>query len=302
MQVVLHDVTERKRMEARFFRAQRLESLGTLAGGIAHDLNNVLTPILMAVKLLQKDRTEAQRRELLTTAQASAERGAEMVRQLLSFAGGVEGPREPLHLKPVVREVQTLLTHTLPKSVRIRVDLPPDLWLVAGDQTQLAQVLLNLCVNARDAMPQGGALTISAANATVNEELARLNDGARPGPHVLLAVTDTGTGIPPEVLDKIFDPFFTTKEQGKGTGLGLSTVLGIVRSHGGFVNVYSEVGQGEPLLRLPAGPGAALRDAGARGPQRPAARPGRVDPGHRRRGADPADGAGDAGVARLPDR
>ncbi len=253
VQAVLHDITERKRMEARFFRAQRLESLGTLAGGIAHDLNNVLTPILMAVKLLQKDRTEAQRRELLTTAQASAERGAEMVRQLLSFAGGVEGPREPLHLKPVVREVQTLLTHTLPKSVRIRVDLPPDLWLVSGDQTQLAQVLLNLCVNARDAMPQGGALTISATNATVNEELARLNDGARPGPHVLLAVTDTGTGIPPEVLDKIFYPFFTTKEQGKGTGLGLSTVLGIVRSHGGFVNVYSEAGKGSRFsVYLPA--------------------------------------------------
>ncbi len=253
VQVVLHDVTERKRMEARFFRAQRLESLGTLAGGIAHDLNNVLTPILMGLKLLQKDRSEAQRRELLTTAQASAERGAEMVRQLLSFAGGVEGPREPLHLKPVVREVQGLMTHTLPKSVRIRVELPPELWLVAGDQTQLAQVLLNLCVNARDAMPQGGTLTISAANTTVSQELAHNNDGARTGPHVVLAVTDTGTGIPPDVLDKIFYPFFTTKEQGKGTGLGLSTVLGIVRSHGGFVNVYSEPGKGSRFsVYLPA--------------------------------------------------
>jgi PAS domain S-box-containing protein len=253
VQLVLHDVTERKRMEARFFRAQRLESLGTLAGGIAHDLNNVLTPILMALKLLQKDRSAAQRQELLTTARASAERGAEMVRQLLSFAGGVEGPREPLHLKPVVREVQGLLTHTLPKSVRIRVDLPPELWLVAGDQTQLAQVLLNLCVNARDAMPEGGTLTVSAANVTVSEELARSNDGARPGPHVVLTVTDTGTGIAPEVLDKIFYPFFTTKEQGKGTGLGLSTVLGIVRSHGGFVNVYSEVGKGSRFsVYLPA--------------------------------------------------
>jgi PAS domain S-box-containing protein len=252
-QVVLHDVTERKRLEARFFRAQRLESLGTLAGGIAHDLNNVLTPILMGLKLLQKDRTAAQRQELLSTALASAERGAEMVRQLLSFAGGVEGPREPLHLKPVVREVQTLLTHTLPKSVRIRVDLPPDLWLVAGDQTQLTQVLLNLCVNARDAMPQGGTLTLSAANAHVGEQLARNNDGARPGPHVLLIVSDTGTGIAPEILDKIFNPFFTTKEQGKGTGLGLSTVLGIVRSHGGFVNVASEVGQGSRFsVYLPA--------------------------------------------------
>jgi nitrogen-specific signal transduction histidine kinase/CheY-like chemotaxis protein len=253
VQVVLHDVTDRKRLEARLSRAQRLESIGTLAGGIAHDLNNVLTPILMALKLLDKERPDAQRRELLQTAQASAERGAEMVRQLLSFAGGVEGPREPLHLKPLIREVQGLMTHTLPKSVRINVNLPTELWLVAGDQTQLAQVLLNLCVNARDAMPQGGTLTLSAANTTVTEEQARLNDGARAGPHVVLTVTDTGVGIDRDVLDKIFDPFFTTKEQGKGTGLGLSTVLGIVRSHGGFVNLHSESGEGSRFaVFLPA--------------------------------------------------
>jgi signal transduction histidine kinase/ActR/RegA family two-component response regulator len=253
VQVVLHDVSTRKRFEARAARAQRLESIGTLANGIAHDLNNVLTPILMAAKLLAKDRPEAQRRELLTTTQASAERGAEMVRQLLSFAGGVEGPREPLHLKPVIREVQGLLTHTLPKTVRLHVELPPELWLVSGDHTQLAQVLLNLCVNARDAMPQGGTLTVSAANTSVTQEQAKLNQQARPGPHVLLSVTDTGTGIAPDVLDKIFDPFFTTKEQGKGTGLGLSTVQGIVRSHGGFIEVYSDPGKGSRFaVYLPA--------------------------------------------------
>jgi PAS domain S-box-containing protein len=259
IQVVLRDLTERKQLETRLLRTQRLESIGTLAGGIAHDLNNVLTPILMAVKLLKKERPEAQRRELLATAQASAERGADMVRQLLSFAGGAEGPREPVHLKPVIREVQTLLGHTLPKSVRIHVETAPELGLVAGDQTQLAQVLLNLCVNARDAMPQGGTLTVAAANTTVTEEQARRNAGARAGPHVLLAVTDTGAGIAPEVLDKIFDPFFTTKGQGQGTGLGLSTVLGIVRGHGGFVSVYSEPGKGSRFaVYLPAlGAGAA---------------------------------------------
>jgi PAS domain S-box-containing protein len=253
VQVVLHDVSERKRLEARAARAQRLESVGTLAGGIAHDLNNVLTPILMAAKLLGKDRPEEQRRELLATVQASAERGAEMVRQLLSFAGGVEGPHEPLHLKPVIREVQGLLTHTLPKAIRLRVEMPPELGLVAGDHTQLAQVLMNLCVNARDAMPHGGTLTVSAANTTVTQEQAKLNAEARPGPHVLLSVTDTGTGIPPEILDKIFDPFFTTKEPGKGTGLGLFRVQGIVRNHGGFLDVYSEPGKGSRFaVYLPA--------------------------------------------------
>ncbi len=253
LQVLLYDVSERRRLEAESFRAQRLDSIGLLAGGIAHDLNNVLTPILMAVKLLHKERPEAQRRELLETVRASAERGAELVRQLLTFAGGAAGPREPVPIKPIVREVQKLLGHTLPKSVRVRAEVAPDLGMVLGDPTQLTQVLLNLGVNARDAMPQGGTLTLTAANTAVTEDEARRHDGARPGPHVLLAVTDTGCGIAPEVLDKIFDPFFTTKERGRGTGLGLSTALGIVRSHGGFFTVYSEPGKGSRFaVYLPA--------------------------------------------------
>src|SRR5262249_45378875 len=162
------------RLEARFFRAQRLESIGTLAGGIAHDLNNVLTPVLVAVNLLKKDRPEAQRHELPAAVQASAGRGAENGRQVLSLPRGRGGAREPLHLKPVVREVQTLLAHTLPKNIRLRVETAPDLALVSGDPTQLAQVLMNLCVNARDAMPQGGTLAVTAANADVSEEQARL--------------------------------------------------------------------------------------------------------------------------------
>jgi PAS domain S-box-containing protein len=253
LQMVLHDVSPRKELEARSLRAQRLESIGTLAGGIAHDLNNVLTPILMAAQLLHKDRPEAQRQELLSTVQASAERGADLVRQLLSFAGGAEGAHEAVSLRPVVREVEKLLTHTLPKSIRLRVEVAPDPGAVSGDPTQLAQVLMNLCVNARDAMPQGGTLTVGAATTSVTEEQARLNAGSRPGPHVVLSVTDTGGGIAPEIIDRIFDPFFTTKERGKGTGLGLSTVLGIVRSHGGFVNVYTEPGKGSRFtIYLPA--------------------------------------------------
>jgi PAS domain S-box-containing protein len=273
VQVVLHDVTARKRLEARAFHAQRLESIGTLAGGIAHDLNNVLTPILMAANLLEKELPEAQRRELLTAIQTSAERGADMVRQLLSFAGANEGPRELLDLKPVVREVHKLLTHTLPKNIRIHVETAPDLRSTMGDPTQLAQILMNLCVNARDAMPQGGTLTVSAANAEVSEEQARLNPGARAGPHVLLTVTDTGCGMTAQVLAKVFEPFFTTKVQGRGTGLGLSTVSGIVRSHGGFVGVYSEPGKGSRFdVYLPAPEAGAMEAMPAERPDLPAGR------------------------------
>jgi two-component system cell cycle sensor histidine kinase/response regulator CckA len=257
------DITERKKLEAQFLRAQRLESIGVLAGGIAHDLNNVLTPILMSVKLLRKDRTAEQRKELLDTAQASVERGIDMIKQLLSFAGGLEGERSAITLSEVIAEVEKMLQHTLAKSIQIQTRVENDLWSIRGDKTQLLQVLMNLCVNGRDAMPQGGTLSISAENAIIKGEYSQFHPDAKPGPYVLLAVSDTGSGIPPEVMDRIFDPFFTTKGIGKGTGLGLSTVLGIVRSHGGFVNVYSEVGKGTRVaIYLPA-TGTDLSAAGA---------------------------------------
>jgi two-component system sensor kinase len=251
--VVNTDVTEKRKLEAQFLRSQRMESLGTLAGGIAHDINNVLTPIMMAVDLLKLDLPQDQRQTLLEDLQASAQRGADMVKQILSFARGVEGKRVPLQLRHVVKEIEKILHRTLPKSIDLRTAAARDLWLVCGDATQLYQMLMNLCVNARDAMLHGGALTIGAVNIVLEEADPRLGRDRNAGPHVLLTVEDTGTGIPPDALEKIFDPFFTTKEFGKGTGLGLSTVLGIVKGHGGSINVVSQEGSGTQLsIYLPA--------------------------------------------------
>jgi len=251
--VINTDITEKKKLEAQFLRAQRMESIGTLAGGIAHDLNNVLTPIIMAVDLLHDIIPEEARLSLLNPLRASAERGAEMVKQILSFARGTEGQRIELQIKHVIRDVDQMLRHTLPKTIELRTSLTKELWAVFGDATQFYQVLMNLCVNARDAMPGGGRLTVTAKNVTLDEGSARGHFGSRPGPYVVLNVADTGTGIPAEILDKIFDPFFTTKEVGKGTGLGLSTTSGIVRSHGGFINVESEAGKGACFsIYLPA--------------------------------------------------
>jgi PAS domain S-box-containing protein len=243
--IINTDITARKTLESQLQRAQRLESIGVLAGGIAHDLNNVLTPILMASELLLLRVSDPESRSLLAMLQSATERGAELVNQILTFARGTEGERQELYLPPLFKEVGKLLGQTLPKSITIELNVPQDLWLISGDATQTHQILTNLCVNARDAMPQGGTLTLSARNEVMDAARAgALHPDARPGAYVVLAVRDTGTGIAPEILDHIFDPFFTTKEVGKGTGLGLSTTLGIVKSSGGFVTVWSEVSQG----------------------------------------------------------
>jgi PAS domain S-box-containing protein len=242
--VINTDITEKKRLERQYLHAQRLESIGTLASGIAHDLNNVLSPILMAIQLLQLRLADEDSHRLLSVLQANAERGAEMVKQVLSFARGVQGERIALQLKHLVREVVKTLRSTFPKSIEIGISLAEDLRMVSGDATQLHQVLMNLCVNARDAMPYGGRLTIEAEDIHIDRTFASMNIEAKPGRQVVITVSDTGAGIPPEIIDKIFEPFFTTKETGKGTGLGLSTVIGIVKNHGGFINVYSEVGKG----------------------------------------------------------
>ncbi len=247
------EIQHRRELESQLLRTQRLESIGVLTGGIAHDFNNLLTPILMAAKILQEDRPEEERRHLLETLQASAERAAELVRKLLAFAGGVGGERTTVQVQDVIQEVQQIVDHTFPKTIAIRARLTDRLPLVLADPTQLSQVLLNLCVNARDAMPSGGTLSLTAETVSVNGEQARVHPGARPGLFVRLAVEDTGCGMAPAVLDKAFDPFFTTKPQGKGSGLGLSTALGIVRSHGGFLHVDSHAGRGSRIsVYLPA--------------------------------------------------
>jgi two-component system, cell cycle sensor histidine kinase and response regulator CckA len=251
--VINTDVTSRKKVESQLLRAQRMESIGTLAGGIAHDLNNILSPILMSIQMLQLKVADPSAQQWLELLRSNAERGADMVRQVLSFARGVEGERAALQPKHLVKDVVKILRDTLPKSVAITFDVAPDLWAVSADATQIHQVLMNLCVNARDAMPQGGEISIRAENATLDQNYARMHIEARPGRYVILTVADTGVGIPPETLSRIFEPFFTTKEVGKGTGLGLSTALTIVRSHGGFINVYSEPRRGTQFaVYLPA--------------------------------------------------
>jgi PAS domain S-box-containing protein len=247
------DVTEHKKLEAQFMRAQRLDSIGKLASGIAHDLNNILAPMLMAPELLRGELRTESSKKLLDGIEKNALRGAEIVKQLLTFGRGVESPRGPIQLRSLVRDMKEIMQATFPKNITIRVEASPELWLVTGDATQLHQVLMNLCVNARDALPQGGELTVALENTVLDESVVRMMPGSHAGPYVLMTVTDTGIGIAPECLDRIFDPFFTTKGPGQGTGLGLSTVLGIVRSHHGFVLVGSKVGQGTQFkLYLPA--------------------------------------------------
>jgi PAS domain S-box-containing protein len=251
--VINTDITAKKNMEAQFLRAQRMESIGTLAGGIAHDLNNVLSPIVMAIDMLQLKADDEGSRKWLEILRANAERGADMVRQVLSFARGVEGERVAVQPKHLIKEIVKILHETLPKSIAITYHLADDLWIISADATQLQQVLMNLCVNARDAMPDGGAISIRAENTVVDENYARMHLEAKAGRFVMITVTDTGPGMPPGVQSRIFEPFFTTKEMTKGTGLGLSTALTIVKSHGGFINVYSEVHKGTQfVLYLPA--------------------------------------------------
>jgi two-component system, cell cycle sensor histidine kinase and response regulator CckA len=250
------DITEKKQLEAQFLRAQRMESLGTLASGISHDFNNILTPILAAAQLLplKLPSLDEQSRQLLKLTEDSARRGADLVKQILAFVRGVEGKRAAVQVKSILSEVVQVAQQTLPKAIEVCTNIPEnDRLLVFADATQLHQVLMNLCVNARDAMPEGGILSLSVNRQILDAAYTRVNLESRPGSYVVITVADTGMGIPPESVERIFDPFFTTKEMGKGTGLGLSIVLGIVKSHGGFVKVYSEIGKGTKFrVYLPA--------------------------------------------------
>ncbi|MDX2228245.1 MAG: PAS domain S-box protein [Leptolyngbyaceae cyanobacterium bins.349] len=250
------DITEKKQLEAQFYRAQRLESLGTLASGIAHDLNNVLTPILGIAQLLRLKKLDLDPRsqEMLVVLEDSAKRGANMVKQILTFTRGTDGDRSPLQVAPIMAEVIQVVQQTFPRSITMHERVPAtSSWLVSANPTHLHQVLMNLCVNARDAMPQGGVLSLSLENCVVDAAQAQRNLDAQVGNYVVMTIADTGTGIPPEVRDRMFDPFFTTKPPGQGTGLGLATVLGIVKNYGGFVQVSTVVGQGTTIqVYLPA--------------------------------------------------
>jgi len=242
--VVNSDITKRKLVEAEHLRIQRLESIGTLASGIAHDLNNVLTPIMMSIEILKMRVNDKKGQDLIDALTKSSQHGAQLVKQVLTFARGIEGKHSTINLENILLEVKEIMSSSLPKNIDIITEIPEPLKPIQGDGTQLNQVIMNLLVNARDSMPQGGLIKISASNIYLDSIFTQMNPEAKPGNYVLLSISDTGSGIPKKIIDKIFEPFFTTKEVGKGTGLGLSTTLGIVRSHGGLINVKSEEGKG----------------------------------------------------------
>ncbi|MDF3059277.1 MAG: sensor hybrid histidine kinase [Rariglobus sp.] len=259
------DITDHKKLLNQYLRAQRMESIGTLAGGIAHDLNNVLAPILMSVELLRLTAADPNSHKLINTVEQSARRGADLVRQVLTFARGIDGGRRvAIKVDHLLKDVARIATETFPRSIQTQVQLGRDLWAVTGDATQLHQVLLNFVVNARDAMPDGGTLTLSAENVTIDEQYAATSRDAKPGVYLCSTIADTGCGIPTDEIDRIFEPFFTTKEVGKGTGLGLSTAHAIVGAHNGFITVYSEPNKGSVFkVYLPADPSLRASETAA---------------------------------------
>jgi signal transduction histidine kinase/DNA-binding NarL/FixJ family response regulator len=245
---------EKRRLEEQFLRAQRMETIGALAGGVAHDLKNALVPVLMASELMretaEKDPEQKNYLDLIAT---SGRRATELVKQILGFARGTRGEAAAVPIRHLISEMTQIARDTFLKSITVQNHTAKDLWSVRGDAMELRQVLMNLCVNARDAMPQGGSLTLEAQNITLTPEGPLPEPGAPPGPYVLLSIKDTGTGINPEILPRIFEPFFTTKPAGTGTGLGLSTAQSILKRQNGFIEVRTELGKGtEFRVYLPA--------------------------------------------------
>lgn len=238
------DITEKKGLEKQLLRAQRLESVNTLAGGIAHDLNNLLTPMLLSAQLLKEECSSEQGMELVSILENNAQRSADLIKRIMSFERGTEGERKPLKIADIIKEVETIINETFPRSIETHFDVPRDSGMIIGDSNQLHQVLMNLCTNARDAMPEGGLLTISVENMVLEKTDPKTNGQAKPGPYMRISVTDTGSGIAPEIQEHLFEPFFTTKETGKGSGLGLPIALSIVKGHGGFIDVFTEEGRG----------------------------------------------------------
>lgn len=244
--IVNTDITEKKQLEAQYYRAQRLESLGTLASGLAHDLNNILTPILTGTQLLTRKlpHQDEKNRLILKILEENTKRGAELVKQITSFVKGTKGHHVPIELAHLIKEIKRLVNSTFPKSIELSTKIPTHLCMLEAQPTHIHQLLTNLCINGHDAMPEGGKLSITAENKVIDETYSSMNPEAKVGNYVMITVADTGYGIPQEIKERIFEPFFTTKEVGKGTGLGLFTVIGIVKNHGGFVEVASVVGKG----------------------------------------------------------
>jgi PAS domain S-box-containing protein len=267
------DITEKRQLEAQFLRAQRLETVGRLATGIAHDLNNILAPIMMSVNLLRENFSEPRCAPLLETLCEACRRGAEMIRQILSFTRGQAGGSSQVDLQLLLQEMARIAGETFPRSITVQTVPAKGLWPVQGDATQVHQILMNLCVNARDAMPNGGTLLLQAENRVLAAGIPELPADAKPGDYVLIRVSDTGSGMSRDVINRIWEPFFTLKPAGQGTGLGLSTVLTIVKAHDGFIRVESEPGRGSCFdVFLPA---ASLAPNPAAPAQEPLAQAGR---------------------------
>ena len=250
---VKEDITARKATDEQLRQAQKLQAVGQLTGGIAHDFNNLLAIIIGNLQLLQEHvGGDIKIGEFLTDALWSAQRGAELTYQLLAFARRQPLRPEALNLNEVVEGMSDLLRRTLGAGIDIHVHLAPDLWEARADRGEIERALLNLAVNARDAMADGGVLTLETGNAVLDEEYAEQYPEVTAGDYVLFAVADTGTGMPPEILKRVLEPFFTTKEAGKGSGLGLSMVYGFVKQSGGHLSIHSDVGHGTTVkLYLP---------------------------------------------------
>ncbi len=259
---IFQDITEQKRLQQELLQSQKMLSIGTLAGGIAHDFNNILGIILGYISIMQSIKDNPQKfSEGIHAIRQAVDRGAGLVRQILTFARKAEVSFEPLYIPDLVKELVSMLQQTFPKIITFQASFERQLPLINADYTQIHQALLNLCVNARDALPNGGEISIKAVTIPGEKTRERFPAAALT-PYICVSISDTGIGMEEATRNRIFDPFFTTKEKGKGTGLGLSVVYGIVQAHRGFINCESHVGKGTAVhiyLPVPEEPATAER-------------------------------------------